>query len=367
MRVLVVTVVHDPEDARIRHRQIPALLDAGHQVVYAAPFTAFHRTPPGEVSGIELPRAHGRRRLGAVLAARRLLARMGGSADVVLLHDPDLLAAVAGLRGLPAVVWDVHEDTAAALSMRAWAPGWAHGLLAWAVRAAERFAERRYHLLLAERGYAERFVREHPVVPNTVRVPASAPVEPGSDRVVYLGKVSMARGAQEMVGLAAVLPAGLRVQILGSADGVSAPLLEQARDAGDISWPGFVPNDEAVQLLDGATAGLSLLQDEPNYAHSEPTKIMEYMAHGIPVITTPNPASVELVRRADAGVVVPFGDAAAAAAAIEELANDHERRRRLGAHGHRYAREHLDWDKDGPRFVAALEKAAASGGVPRSA
>ena len=35
LRVLVVTVVHDPEDARIRHRQLPALLDAGHDVVYA--------------------------------------------------------------------------------------------------------------------------------------------------------------------------------------------------------------------------------------------------------------------------------------------------------------------------------------------
>ena len=38
--------------------------------------------------------------------------------DVILLHDPELLAAVAGLRRRrgPVVVWDVHEDTAAAAS-----------------------------------------------------------------------------------------------------------------------------------------------------------------------------------------------------------------------------------------------------------
>ena len=58
-RVLVLTVVHDPEDARIRHRQIPALLDAGFEVAYAAPFSAFNRTPPEGVRGVDVPRAQG--------------------------------------------------------------------------------------------------------------------------------------------------------------------------------------------------------------------------------------------------------------------------------------------------------------------
>ena len=37
VHVLVMTVVHHPEDARILHRQIRALVDAGHEVTYAAP------------------------------------------------------------------------------------------------------------------------------------------------------------------------------------------------------------------------------------------------------------------------------------------------------------------------------------------
>ena len=57
-------------------------------------------------------------------------------------------------------------------------------------------------------------------------------------------------------------------------------------------------------MLPGALAGLSLLQDLPNYRHSRPTKIVEYMAHGVPVVTTPLPVAVELVESAGAGVVV---------------------------------------------------------------
>ena len=39
-RALVMTVVHHPEDARVRHREIGSLLEAGFEVTYAAPFVA---------------------------------------------------------------------------------------------------------------------------------------------------------------------------------------------------------------------------------------------------------------------------------------------------------------------------------------
>ncbi len=58
-RVLVMTVVHDPDDARIRYRQLTALLAAGMQVTYAAPFEASHRRPPEGVTAVDLPRQPG--------------------------------------------------------------------------------------------------------------------------------------------------------------------------------------------------------------------------------------------------------------------------------------------------------------------
>src|SRR3546814_4529537 len=93
---LVVTVVHHPQDARIRHRQIAALLEAGWQVTYAAPFSGHGLELPSVpgLSVIDLPRAVGRRRLRALRAARRLLSARGGEQDVVLLHEPELLVAV---------------------------------------------------------------------------------------------------------------------------------------------------------------------------------------------------------------------------------------------------------------------------------
>ncbi len=114
LRALVVTIVHRPQDARILHREVAALRGAGWDVTYAGPWAATGQTPPVGLRTLELPRAVGRRRLGAVLAARRLLRAEAPQHDVVLLHDPELLLAIAGT-GLRHVVWDVHEDPAAAL------------------------------------------------------------------------------------------------------------------------------------------------------------------------------------------------------------------------------------------------------------
>jgi len=368
MRVLVVTVVHHPEDARIRHRQIAALLDAGHEVTYIAPFGGYGLPTPPPSDGllpVGVPRAVGRRRLRALRAVRREIATRAPGADVVLLHDPELLVAIAGLRRLPAVVWDVHEDTAAALRMKAWLPRPARPVAAAAVHWAERWAERRYRVLLAETGYQTRFSREWPVVPNTTYVPLRV-LPPGVDRVVYVGHLSRARGALDMVELARLLaPAGVRVELAGAADGEARPALEEAQRAGVLRWTGYLPNAEAMRLLDGALAGLSLLHDQPNYRHSQPTKVIEYMAHGVPVLTTPLPPARALVEQHAAGLVVPFNDPPAVANAVLQLRDDPALRERAGRHGHAVASEQFHWPAQAKDFVKQLEDWAAATPPPR--
>ncbi|ASU60231.1 MULTISPECIES: glycosyltransferase [Nocardiopsis] len=366
MHALVATVVHHPEDARILHRQIRALLDAGHSVTYVAPFRECGVTPWSELRSVDVPRASGRERLASLRAARAVLAEQAPLADLLLFHDPELLMALPSRR--PVTVWDVHEDTAAALLTKAWVPRALRRPLGTVVRSFERRAERRMRLMLAEEGYRSRFRLEHPVVPNTTEVPEFPAREPGDDRIVYLGQVSEARGARELVELGRMLrPHGVRLEVIGGADAGVRPLLREAQQEDVLHWYGFVPNDRALRICAGAMAGLSLLHDTPNYRHSMPTKVVEYMAHGLPVVTTPNPVAQELVTgrpEGPSGLVVPFGDVSAAAESVLRLRRDAELRRNLARTGHRIARTSFHWPVQARLFVKRLEAWAdeASGG-----
>jgi glycosyltransferase involved in cell wall biosynthesis len=362
MRALVVTIVHHPDDSRIRFREINALLDAGWNVTYAAPFSGYGISPPEQanLTTVDVPRASGRRRLGAIRGARALLKRLGPDHDVILLHDPELLAALPGLT-LPPVVWDVHEDTAAAVTLKPWLPRLLRPLVSWTFARVERFAEKRVNLILAEYAYQRRFRDDHLVVPNVTRVPADVP-PPDEPRVIYVGSMTAARGVAEMVEVgrqeSKKTHGAVRVELVGPVSADMEPLVRAAAAEGVLDWPGMLPNDQAMARVDGSLAGLSLLRDEPNYRISMPTKVTDYIAHGVPVITTPLPLAKEVVDEVGCGVVVPFEDPTAAADAVVTLWADPERRRRMGADGHKAALERYDWTTHAEGFVTEMERIA---------
>ncbi|GAA0927500.1 glycosyltransferase [Nonomuraea longicatena] len=311
MRVCVATTDHHPEDARIMHRQIRALLDAGHDVAYVAPFTYYNVTPPPPITAIDLPRGAGHGR------ARAALRRGVRDADLLLVHDARLMRAVP--YRCPPVVWDVREPRDARRAVR---------------------AARRHHVISPE------------VVPEATTV-AEMPPPSGDARVVHLGRLTAERGAGELVGLAErLVPYGLRLDLIGPADHRTRVLLRDAQRAGLLDWYGHVPHRHALRMTEGALAGLSLAADSVT---GVPTKVLDYMGRGIPVVATAQAA--QPVRSARCGLVVRR-DPAAVLEALLDLREDPALRAELGANGHRHAALHHHWPDHARTFVARMESYA---------
>lgn len=363
MRVLVVTTVHTPLDARIHHRQIRALRRHGHEVTFAAPWSGHGVDRAAVADGVrtlDLPRAAGRRRLHALRAARRVVEVEGPRHDLVLLHDPELLLAVAGrVDRLPPVVLDVHEDTASSLIDRPWVPGPLRRAAGAAATAGERWAERHLHLLLAERSYQDRFAARHPFVPNVPPLPDEDPPPPGDRRVVYLGRIAVSRGAREVLAAAAVSHDRFAFELIGPPDADVRGELEAAVAAGHVTWSGFVPNDAALRQVEGALAGLSLVHPQPNHAGTLQSKVLDYASRRVPVVTTDLPVTGPFVREHGIGISVPVGpdgaDVTAVVAALDRLAEDADERVATGERGYQLVRGGHNWDDAGDRFVATLE------------
>ena len=184
--------------------------------------------------------------------------------------------------------------------------------------AAERFCS----ITLAEPGYRRLFDRDHPVFPN---YPASGGLPdpaPSDGSVVYVGDVTEARGALDMVEAAATSSRPLTV--IGRCPGDIAEQMQAlAADRGvDLTLSGWLPHRKAMERVATAAIGLSLLHDLPNYRHSMPTKLVEYLQLGIPVVASDLPGSRDGTAGLSGITFVPPRDPAAAAAAIDATADD---------------------------------------------
>lgn len=352
LRVVVATVVHHPEDARIRHRQIRTLLDAGHDVTYIAP--AGDRTYDPRLRRIIVPRAQGRSRLRALRAVKRALRDASQHADVTVVHDPELLLTARAISGPR--IWDVHEDVIAQVGEKSYVPALLTPLVRAGFRVLIRMGSKSFDLLIAERAYAERHP-EATLVRNTVRLSLDPP-PPQAGRAVYLGRISAGRGLATLNAVAEQLSADIVLEVIGPTDpGLSVSPKARAT--------GFLPNNEALRRLAGATAGLSLLQNLPNYRISMPTKILEYLGNGVPVITTPLPEAVSIVERHSCGVIVPFDDPTAVIDAIGALNEDSDLRARLARNGYAAVRECYNWAQDARPFLEAVSNVARRGPMTR--
>ena len=309
-RILVVTTVHHPDDTRIRHKLLPALA-AEWDVTYAT------RTPgPSDRAGVEWVALKGGRLRRGVAAARLLWSRQF---ELRAIHDPELLipGLVAALAGRK-ILFDVHEDVPAQILTKSWLPRPLRRPLAVVASAMLRAAEKTMRITLAEPGYQRLFRRPHPVIPNYPDPAALPEPRPGGGYAVYVGDVTVERGAELMVEAAA--RAGVPLRVVGRCTPALAATLS-AR-GGDVELVGRLPHPQALEVAAGATVGLSPLADLPNYRHSLPTKVLEYLAVGVPVVASDLPGTAEVIGGLPGVVLVRPGDVAAWTDAIARAHHD---------------------------------------------
>jgi glycosyltransferase involved in cell wall biosynthesis len=252
-----------------------------------------------------------------------------GDYEVASIHDPEMLPAglVAALLRRT-VVFDVHENVPGQLRTKDWLLPVLRRPLSWVAARLLRFAERLLAITLAEAGYQKLFVKEHPVFPNYLFGVPPTPQEPDPDvGVVYLGDVTEARGLA--LAVEAVAAAGApKMTVMGRCKPeFRSQLLTTANRQGlDLVFRGFVSPDEALRISAGGSVGLSPLLDAPNYRASLPTKVLEYLAVGIPTVASDLPGTRQVVGDKPGVTLVPPGDIDAWQDAIACVLADPEQR-----------------------------------------
>jgi glycosyltransferase involved in cell wall biosynthesis len=138
-------------------------------------------------------------------------------------------------------------------------------------------------------------------------------------------------------------PTDVALVVVG--DGVMADTVRaQAAREPRLHYLGRVPHQDVAGVLARSLCALSpMVEADRALTGVVPLKLFEAMACGVAVIATDLPGQAEIVRGADAGLVVPSGDPGALATAVAKLAGDPAERARLGHNARASAVNEHSW------------------------
>ena len=328
-RVVHITSVHRPRDVRIFHKEVRALSQAGAEA---------------SVLGLAEPVKRSDRARAGWHLARRASAI---PADAYHVHDPEMLPQALWLQrttGRP-VIYDAHEYLGETTRTKRWIPGPLRRPVAAIAAGAERAAGRRLGgVVTANEDLAARFAAAGCHAVSVANSPFESEFreagEPEGGIVLYVG------GLGPLRGLPLMLEAFPQVGVPGA-----RLLLAGPGDPGDdlpegVEYLGVVDHAEVPQLLERASVAWIPLRRHGNYDRAVPTKLVEAMAMGRPVVASDLPRMASMVRAAGCGIVVPADDPAAHAEAIRTLLSDPGMAREMGQAGRRAFLDGLTFERE---------------------
>jgi colanic acid biosynthesis glycosyl transferase WcaI len=296
---------------------------------------------------------------------------------------PALLPAIVNsrTRKIPWVLWlhDLLPDGAAATGLvdeGGAVLAMARRLERAAYRTANRIIvlSRAFTANLTAKGVPERKIEliydpatRVPATSAATRVPATAAdsrAANGRLRVLSMGNIGHSQGLTPLVKAFEAKPDlvnGAELVITGT--GVAADEARAEIRSDRVSMLGMVDDDQLDRELSGADVAF-VSQQYDGAEFNIPSKLMNFMAYGLPVLAAVNPSSevARLVLDAQAGWVVDSSDPEAFPREVARLAGDgHREIGEKAAASRRYAEQHFTQSGFAERFEQTLDSVAAAG------
>ena len=375
-RVCILSSVHIALDNRVFYREARSLQKAGHDVTLIAVHPRSEIRDGVRIIGLPRVPRWQRPRLWRQLVRHALAAK----ADLYHFHDPELLFIVPWLRlaSRKPAIYDIHEVYPDFFKVKDYLPVWVRYPLAWNFAWMEPVLARlQSGLIFSDDEIARNFARYRGPKTTLFNYPAREFVEqayaetrgitsrlPG---IVHLGGHERNRGTRLMIAafeqVHQAMPAA-RLTLVGHfvppalQEEVAADVRQRGLESA-VTITGRVPFDSIGRYLREASVGWMPWQPYPKNEKNIPTKLFEYMAYGLPVVTSDLHSTSPFVQEGENGFRVTPADPGAHARALLAVLQDPERGAALGRRGQDWVREEYNWDKMAERLLAFYEKILA--------
>ena len=302
--------------------------------------------------------------------------------DVVIATSPQLLVGLAGrwtalVRRTPFVfeVRDLWPDAILQSGV-----GKEGSLFARVLEAISRYLYRRADLNVVVTSAFERVLRTDygidpsklTVIENGVDIEPFEEAAPFVDRwdvgdrfvVSFMGTIGLAHGLQTVLDAAELLrETEPDVVFVIAGEGAELETLRRrAAESGasNVIFTGGLDRNEVFSFLGRADVALVLLKDVHVFRTVLPTKLLEAMAAGLPIVLGVKGQALEILEAAEAGIGITPESAAELAEAVVKLKAEPELRARLGTSGRDFIKKNLTRAESARRYLVELEKVVAA-------
>lgn len=362
MKACHITTVHDPFDTRIFYKECRTLSREGRAVTLVAP--AGRSEVVEGVKIVAVKKARNRLVRLLCLGFNVLPVALKQEADIYHIHDPELLLVGALLKLVKGrkIVYDVHEDYGRQVFVKEYIPRSLRKVVSCVIDLVEKFLSGFYDgIVVATDGILRKFdfressvcVMNYPVVSDYPRSECRVRGGAGGFRLIYIGGISSARGAAEMISaIGLVAERDAMLTLYGK---FHYNKCENTPNE-NVLFKGWVEPAEIPRILRDHDVGIVCLHPTPNYFNAMPVKMFEYMASGLPVIASNFPLWKEIVEGNECGICVDPLEPEEIAGAIKRLMDDPVECRRMGENGRRAVMEKYNWENESGKLLKLYSK-----------
>jgi glycosyltransferase involved in cell wall biosynthesis len=282
--------------------------------------------------------------------------------DIYHLHDPELINIGLRLKQLgKKVIFDIHENIPLQILDKNYIPKFLRGYVSKFFKYYQNKVLKKFDaLILAENSYLNDYANLNKKIEIILNMPdlkilkKFQNTQNHNNEIFHIGNISNERGFDVTIEALRIIKHKIPdvfMHYIGPYNEILLNIDKMNEIKKNIKLYGRMPLEECLKFSKNSALGISILKPLKNYTLSYSTKVFEYMALGLPVVTSNFKLYRDIVEKYNCGLCVDPSNPQEIAKKIEFIFKNPIESKKMGLNGIKLTKEKFNWEIEKKKLI----------------